>query len=129
MSAGQEPKRRPGRPPGAINKVSAAVIDVARSTGLMPHEILLSFARGERQIVRMENPETGEVKEVGFWPPPDMQVQCANYAAPYYAPKLAQVQHKGVQKTADQVSDDELLRIATDLEPMDGSGRDDVIDG
>jgi len=125
----EQPKRKPGRPPGTINKTSAMVIERASASGMLPHEILLSFARGERQVHRTEDPQTGEVKEIGFWPDPDMRVQCANYAAPYYAPKLAQVQHKGVQKSADQVSDDELRRIATDIEPIDGSGRDDVIDG
>jgi hypothetical protein len=118
-----------GRPPGAINKFSASVIDKAAAEGLLPHEILLSFARGERQVHRKENPETGEVVETGFYPDPDMRLTAANMAAPYFAPKLAQVQHKGVQKSADQVSDDELLRIATDIEPIDGSGRDDVIEG
>jgi hypothetical protein len=118
-----------GRPKGTINKFSAAIVERAADSGLLPHEILLSFARGERQIHRKENPQTGEIEEIGFWPDPHMRAQCANMAAPYYAPKLAQVQHKGVQKSADQVSDDELLRIATDIEPIDGSGRDDVIEG
>jgi hypothetical protein len=118
-----------GRPPGTKNKLSHQAVEFARATGLMPHEILLSFARGERQVHRKENPETGEVEETGFYPDPDMRLTAANMAAPYFAPKLAQVQHKGVQKSADQVSDDELLRIATDIEPIDGSGRDDVIEG
>lgn len=118
-----------GRPPGKINKFSAAVVEKASASGLLPHEILLSFARGEPQIHRVVNPVTKQVEEHTIYPDPEMRLTAANMAAPYFAPKLAQVQHKGVQKTADQVSDDELLRIATDLEPMDGSGRDDVIDG
>lgn len=117
-----------GRPPGAINKFSASVIEKASAEGLLPHEILLSFARGERQIQKSENPITGEVTEHAVYPDLDMRLTAANMAAPYFSPKLAQVQHKGIQKSADQVSDDELLRIATDIEPIDGSGRDDVID-
>lgn len=109
-----------GRPPGSVNRISAEIVEKAAGSGLMPHEILLSFARGERQIHRTEDPHTGVVKEVGFWPNPDMRLTAANMAAPYFAPKLAQVQHKGVQKTLGDVSDDELLRIATDLEPTDG---------
>lgn len=114
-----------GRPPGRINKFSAAVIEKASAEGLLPHEILLSFARGEPQIHRVVNPVTGDVTEHTIYPDPEMRLTAANMAAPYFAPKLAQVQHKGVQKSADQVSDDELLRIATDLEPMPP----DVIDG
>lgn len=118
-----------GRPPGLKNRLSQTNVEMARATGLLPHEILLSFARGEPQIHRVVNPVTGDVTEHTIYPDPEMRLTAANMAAPYFAPKLAQVQHKGVQKSADQVSDDELLRIATDLEPMDGSGRDDVIDG
>jgi hypothetical protein len=118
-----------GRPAGLKNRLSQTNIEMAQATGLLPHEILLSFARGEPQIHRVVNPITKEVDEHTIYPDLDMRLTAANMAAPYFAPKLAQVQHKGIQKSADQVSDDELLRIATDIEPIDGSGRDDVIDG
>jgi hypothetical protein len=94
-------------------------VESARETGLLPHEILLSFARGERQILRREDPETGEVTEIGIWPDPDMRLTAANMCAPYFAPKLAQVQHRVKDdRSADQVSDDELMRVAV------GEGRD-----
>lgn len=102
-----------GRPPGKINKFSAAVIEKASSAGLLPHEILLSFARGEKQIERTVNPITKEVTEHEVYPPAEMRLQAANMAAPYFAPKLAQVQHRGsVGRTADSMSDDELIKMA-----------------
>lgn len=113
-----------GRPPGTKNRLSHQSVEFARATGLMPHEILLSFARGEPQVHKVVNPVTGVVDEHTIYPDLDMRLTAANMAAPYFAPKLAQIQHKGVQKSADQVSDDELLRIATDLEPMDGRAID-----
>lgn len=114
-----------GRPPGTKNRLSHQAVEFARATGLMPHEILLSFARGEPQIHKVANPVTGEVTEHTIYPDPEMRLTAANMAAPYFAPKLAQVQHKGVHKTLGDVSDDELLRIATDLEPTSP----DTIDG
>lgn len=118
-----------GRPLGSRNRLSRDAVERAQETGLLPHEILLGIGRGEMQIERSVNPVTGEITEHKIFPTLDTRITCLNMCAPFYAPKMAQVQHKGVQKSADQVSDDELLRIATDLEPMDGSERDDVIDG
>lgn len=109
-----------GRPPGVRNKLARENAERAAMTGLLPHEILLSFARGEVQIQKSKNPVTGEITEHEVFPDVEFRAQCANWCAPYFAPKLAQVQHKGIQKSADQVSDDELLRIATDIEPIDG---------
>lgn len=117
------PKRKPGRPPGTINKTSAAAIERASAAGLLPHEILLSFARGEPQIHKTVNPVTGYVTEHTIYPEPDMRLQAANMAAPYFAPKLAQVQHRGsISRSADQVSDDELIKMAV------GDGQDDKRD-
>jgi hypothetical protein len=118
-----------GRPKGTINKFSAAVVEKAASTGSLPHELLLAIGRGDEQWEKTVNPETGEIKTFRIYPTLDQRIDCLKACSPYFAPKLAQVQHKGVQKSADQVSDDELLRIATDIEPIDGSGRDDVIEG
>jgi hypothetical protein len=102
-----------GRPPGKINKFSAQVLEKATAEGLLPHEILLSFARGQRQTITRVDPETGEIEERDFYPDPDMRLTAANMAAPYFAPKLAQVQHRVKDdRSADQVSDDELMRVA-----------------
>lgn len=112
-----------GRPPGVKNKFSREVVEQAKSSGLLPHEILLSFARGEPQIHKTVNPVTGDVTEHTIYPEPDMRLQAANMAAPYFAPKLAQVQHRGsISRSADQVSDDELIKMAV------GDGQDDKRD-
>ena len=110
-----------GRPPGKINKFSASVLEKASASGLLPHEILLSFARGEPQIHRTVNPITGEVTEHTIYPEPDMRLQAANMAAPYFAPKLAQVQHRMKDaRSADLVSDAELIEVALPV----GDGND-----
>lgn len=102
-----------GRPPGTINKRSAEMVDRAVSSGLLPHEILLAFARGDKFIERSVNPITKEVIEHEVFPDGAMRLQAANMAAPYFAPKLAQVQHKGsIARSADQVSDEDLIKVA-----------------
>jgi hypothetical protein len=102
-----------GRPPGTINKFSAALVEKAATDGLLPHEILLAFARGLPFTEKSVNPITGDVTEHTVYPDGAMRLQAANMAAPYFAPKLAQVQHKGpIARSADQVSDDELVKIA-----------------
>jgi len=102
-----------GRPPGARNKLARSAVETASATGLLPHEILLSFARGEPQVHKTVNPITGDVTEHTIYPEPDMRLQAANMAAPYFAPKLAQVQHKGsIARSADQVSDEDLIKVA-----------------
>lgn len=107
------------------NKLAQQNVETARATGLLPHEILLSFARGEPQIERSMNPITKEITEHVIFPDSAMRTQCANWCAPYYAPKLAQVQHKGsIARSADQVSDDDLLAIATNVGDDDGKDRD-----
>lgn len=101
-----------GRPKGAKSKLARENIESARATGLLPHEILLSFARGEEQIEKSVNPITGEVTEHRVYPDANMRAQCANWCAPYFAPKLAQVQHRGsIGRTADSISDDELVKM------------------
>jgi len=110
-----------GRPRGTINRRSAEFLDRAATSGLLPHEILLSFARGEPQIHRTVNPITGEVTEHTIYPEPDMRLQAANMAAPYFAPKLAQVQHRMKEaRSADLVSDAELIEVALPV----GDGND-----
>lgn len=102
-----------GRPKGARSRLARENVEAARSTGLLPHEILLSFARGEPQIERSVNPITKEVTEHTIYPDATMRAQCANWCAPYFAPKLAQVQHRGsIGRSANDVSDDELIKTA-----------------
>jgi hypothetical protein len=69
-----------------------AVRERAALTGLLPHEILLTLARGEPINQRILNPETGEVRVLPHYPDIDLMVSAAKAAAPYYAPKLAATQ-------------------------------------
>lgn len=104
-----------GRPKGAKSRWARENIEAARASGdaRLPHEILLSFARGEAQYVRTMNPQTKEITIHTVFPDLDQQQSAANMAAPYFAPKLAQVQHKGsIARSADQVSDEDLIKVA-----------------
>lgn len=95
-----------GRKPGSTNRMSAAARTAARESGLLPHEILLSIARGEPQVLKVPagRNEDGsyefEEKLVGV----DLESikDAAKAAAPYYAPKLSTVE------TLQGVTDDDL---------------------
>jgi hypothetical protein len=69
-----------GRKPGARNKKTEEVLIKAKETGLLPHEFLLQVARGETI-----NGYTPDFKE---------RLAAARDAAPYYAPKLSQIDAK-----------------------------------
>lgn len=75
-----------GRKPGSQDTVSQKAREAAAQTGKLPHEILLAFARGETIV--------WGPKQEDFYPPPDMQLDAAKAAAPYYAPRLAQVEQR-----------------------------------
>lgn len=96
-----------GRKPGSSNRMSKAAREAARESGLLPHEILLSIARGHPQVLRVP---TGKQNEDGS---PEIEEKlvgvdlesikdAAKAAAPYYAPKLSTVE------TIQGVSDDDL---------------------
>ena len=83
---------------------------------MLPHEILLKAARGERftikvkQIVKYKSgPQKGEMKEIrwvdeDYYPNFNEQVECARSAAPYYTPRLATQTVKTDEKTADALT-------------------------
>lgn len=89
------------------------VIEAAKDEGLLPHEILLKAARGEKFVQKVKQvvmhksgPQKGTVKEVrwvdeDYYPNFNEQVECARSAAPYYAPRLATQTVKTDEKTAD----------------------------
>lgn len=86
-----------GRPTGGIAKISAIAREKAMATGLLPHEWLLSVARGEPiphkrwDILLDENDieiSRTLVEEV-FFADFNTRVDAAKAAAPFYAPKLA----------------------------------------
>lgn len=70
-----------GRPPGSTNKMTNEARAKAQETGELPHEFLLRVMRGE------------EID--GSLPEFKDRMAAAVAAAPYYAPKLSSVDHKG----------------------------------
>lgn len=98
------PRRGRGRPPGSHNVMTRAAREKAQREGLLPHEILLSIARGEPQVLQIPdgNGKT-ETRMVGVTLE-DVK-DAAKAAAPYYAPKLSTVE------TIQGVSDDDLYAI------------------
>lgn len=75
--------KRPGagRPKGTRNKRTQETIAKAEAAGMLPHEFLLAVSRGEA---------------VGDYQPTfDERLEAAKAAAPYYAPKLAAIEHSG----------------------------------
>lgn len=85
-------------------------------TGLLPHEILLSMARGDVQVEQYVDKESGEVLTRLVAVDLEARRDAAKAAAPYYAPKMATVE---LVKT---VSDDELDAIIAELAAEAGFG-------
>lgn len=98
------PGNKGGRPVGSMNRMSMAAREAAARTGLLPHEILLSMARGEPvRIVKIG--AEGERRET--WQEVDLDTakDAAKAAAPYYAPKMSTVE------LLSGVSDDDLNEL------------------
>lgn len=86
-----KPKRR-GRPEGSTNRYTKQAIEQAKATGLLPHEILLSMARGEPQTEFLVDSVTGKVVEQLVSLDIEQRKDAAKAAAPYYAPKISTVE-------------------------------------
>lgn len=86
-----------GRPKGKVSRFSQTLVEGAKATGLLPHEILLSVARGhpieqKRWAITYDKngkEKTRELITEVIYPAPELRVECAKAAAPYYAPRLA----------------------------------------
>lgn len=85
-------------------------------TGMLPHEILLSMARGEPQTEYYVDKESAEIMTRVVTVDLEARRDAAKAAAPYYAPKMATVE---LVKT---VSDDELDAIIAELASQAGVG-------
>ena len=82
---------RRGRPPNSTNILSKQAREQAILTGALPHEILLSMARGEPQLVK-EIDEHGQIKEHYEAMSLEARRDAAKAAAPYFAPKISTVE-------------------------------------
>lgn len=91
---GRTRKNKPGagRPAGSTKAKMSEERRRASLTGDLPHQFLLRIMRGE--VIYVQG--------VGVKPDLAMRVDCAKAAAPYYAPKLAQVQ------VLESLSDEDL---------------------
>lgn len=109
-------KNKGGRPLGSTQVLTREARRRAQETGLLPHEILLSMARGELQQVWELDPVKGEA--VAKQVPVDLEQRkdAAKAAAPYYAPKISTVE------IIRNVADDELDRIIAQLATETGLG-------
>ena len=106
-----------GRPVGSLQKRTQADVDKARSTGKLPHEILLDIARGDPTRFVDIDPRTNlhTVRWEGS-ADIDVRLDAAYKAAPYYAPKLATVE------VLQGVSDDDLDSLIASLLHQAGLG-------
>ena len=91
-----------GRKPGSRNKLTRAAVAAAAATGELPHEFLLRVSRGEPFVEAhciKTKAEDGSVRDEWMGrtrrPTADERISAATSAAPYYAPKLASIEHKG----------------------------------
>lgn len=100
-----------GRPPGAVGQISLQAKAYAMSTGFLPHELLLMWARGEPILQNVDGKEEDVYLSV------DQRIDCAKAAAPFYTPRLQAVQatiHGSLELEAmsDAELDAKLLRLS-----------------
>lgn len=92
MPRGNRTANRGHRPAGSKNKRSLTSIVDAKRTGRLPHEILCLIAQG----YPLEWPDIpkglrARIKPAQHYPSPEQRITAAIAAAPYYAPKLGNV--------------------------------------
>lgn len=109
-----------GRPKGALSKIAEEAREKAKSTGQLPHEFLLSIARGEAIFREEIDPASGRIVKVQEQYDFEARKDAAKAAAPYFAPKISTVE------VIHGVTDDELdniikvLAAETGFSPSDG---------
>lgn len=82
-----------GRPKGVPNRISRELIEEAKATGDLPHEFLLKIAQnklGKKVILGYDM----FGKAIRGEPDIKLRQRAAEAAAPYYAPRLAQIEAK-----------------------------------
>lgn len=88
-----------------MSRLAKEAREKALATGILPHEFLLSVARGELQEQKHVDPITGEITKQYVCPAFETRIDAAKSAAPYYAPKISTVE------VITGMSDDELDAI------------------
>jgi hypothetical protein len=118
------PKQRKQRKPIARNRALETLIS-RKDYGELPHEFLLRVTRGDAIMHGMD--EKGE--PIFVRPTFEQRIDAAKYAAPFYAPKLAQVEV--LTDTTDEELDtiiEQLAREAGAAIGLEGEGSQDQIE-
>lgn len=112
--------RGQGRKPGSTNRISKEAREKARLTGLLPHEILLSMARGEPQEEVEVDPDSGSIKKKLVGISVERRLDAAKAAAPYYAPKISTVEV--ISGVGDHDLDQLIAQLASEAGVGVGTG-------
>lgn len=107
----EQAARKRGRPFGAVSAVTIKSKALAMGSGLLPHELLLDWARGEPVMQRVDGANTEVYLSV------DQRIDCAKAAAPFYSPRLQAVQANitgglELEAMSDAELDAKLLRLS-----------------
>jgi hypothetical protein len=84
-------KNKGGRPRGSLSRIAEEAREKAKATGLLPHEFLLSVARGEAIYTNVVQANGDVLKQLEVYGLP-VRIDAAKAAAPYYAPKISTVE-------------------------------------
>lgn len=109
-----------GRKPNSMNKMSQEAREQAKLTGLLPHEILLSMARGEPQVVIDVDVDSGRVTKRYEAVSLEKRLDSAKAAAPYYAPKISTVEV--ISGVGDHDLDQLIAQLASEAGVGIGTG-------
>lgn len=114
-------KRKAGRPDGSINRLARESRERAEQTGALPHELLLTWGRGEPMSRKVPGPESDRSDPttwiIQYIPmEADDMRDCAKAAAPYFAPKIT-----AIEFTAG-LSNAELDQLITQFATQAGLG-------
>lgn len=86
-----------GRKPGAQNKRTLAVKELAEKMGVDPFEILLNFAKGDWKALGYDSPTVTVVTKQGPFEcdvvSPDNRLKAASEVCQYISPKLKAIEH------------------------------------
>lgn len=102
-----------GRPKGRLPG-RAAEIAAARALGELPHEFLARIARGDEITLGVVT-KKGKETPITCYPTLDQRIDAAKAAAPFFAPRLAQVEQKIQAEieaviSSEPISEDEWAR-------------------
>lgn len=133
MASNEVPRRRVrlepdkgGRPVGSMNRLAMAAREAAQATGVLPHELLLQWGRGEPMSRKVPPRNVEDRNDLTKWTleylpvDEDCMRDAAKSAAPYYAPKISTVEV--ISGVSDAALDDIIRRAAAEAGLSIGPG-------